>query len=107
MALSFGSVIFYLYICPLLISKLSYMITKDNIKHFIESIPTETMQEELDKQHDFVLLQAHIFNVGGYGSIESMDYDEEIEQEAHAHGNLFCDKDTFLQMCEELEVFEY
>lgn len=83
------------------------MITKDNIKYLIETIPTETIQEELNKPNDFILLQAHIFNVGGYGTIESMDYDEEVEQEAQANGNLFCDKDTFLQMCSELEVFEY
>jgi len=97
------------FICTFVIInfKLSYMITKENIKYFIESIPTETIQEELDKQHDFVLLQAHIINVGGYGSIESMDYDEEIQDDADANGNLFLDKDTFLQMCSELEVFEY
>ena len=83
------------------------MITKDNIKSLIETIPTETMQSELDKPHDFILLQAHIFNVGGYGTIESMDYNEEVDEEAQASGNLFCDKDTFLQMCSELEVFEY
>lgn len=83
------------------------MITKDNIKSLIETIPTETMQSELDKPHDFILLQAHIFNVGGYGTIESMHYKEEVDEEASASGNLFCDKDTFLQMCEELEVFEY
>lgn len=83
------------------------MITKDNLKYFIESIPTETMQAELDKPNDFILLQAHIFNVGGYGTIESMDYDEGVDEGAQASGNLFCDKDTFLQMCEELEVFEY
>lgn len=87
--------------------KLSNMVTKDNIKYLIETIPTETMQEELDKPHDFILLQAHIFNVGGYGTIESMDYNEEVDEEASASGNLFCDKDTFLQMCSELEVFEY
>lgn len=83
------------------------MITKDNIKYLIQTISAETMQEELDKPNDFILLQAHIFNVGGYGTIESIDYNEEVDEEAHAHGNLFCDKDTFLQMCEELEVFEY
>ena len=83
------------------------MITRDNLKYFIESIPTETMQEELDKSHDFILLQSHIFNVGGYGTIESMDYDEEVDEDAQASGNLFCDKDTFLQICSELEVFEY
>jgi hypothetical protein len=83
------------------------MITKDNIKSLIETIPTETMQSELDKPHDFILLQAHIFNVGGYGTIESMDYNEEVDEEVSASGNLFCDKDTFLQMCSELEVFEY
>jgi len=83
------------------------MITKENIKEFIESIPTETMQAELDKPNDFVLLQSHIFNGGGYATIESMDYDEEVDEQAQASGNLFCDKDTFLQMCSELEVFEY
>jgi hypothetical protein len=83
------------------------MITKDNIKHLVETINPETMQAELDKPHDFILLQAHIFNVGGYGTIESMDYDEEVDEQAQASGNLFCDKDTFLQMCEELELFEY
>lgn len=97
------------FICTFVIInfKLSNMITKDNIKYFIESIPTETMQQELDKPHDFILLQAHIFNVGGYGTIESIDYDEEVDEKASASGNLFCDKDTFLQMCSELEVFEY
>jgi hypothetical protein len=83
------------------------MVTKNNIKELIETIPTETMQTELDKPNDFILLQANIFNFGGYGIIESMDYNEEVEQEAHANGNLFCDKDTFLQLCSELEVFEY
>jgi hypothetical protein len=83
------------------------MITRDNIKEFIQTIPTETIQEELDKPQDFILLQSHIFNVGGYATIESLDYDEEVDEEAQASGNLFCDKDTFLQLCSELEVFEY
>ena len=97
------------FICTFVIInlKLFYMVTKNNIKELIETIPTETMQTELDKPNDFILLQAHIFNVGGYGTIESIDYKEEVEEEAHANGNLFCDKDTFLQLCSELEVFEY
>ena len=83
------------------------MITRDNLKYFIESIPAETMQSELAKPNDFVLLEAHIFNVGGYATIESLDYDEDVDEDAQASGNLFCDKDTFLQLCEDLEVFEY
>ena len=83
------------------------MITRDNIKEFIQTIPTETIQEELDKPQDFILLQLHIFNVGGYVTIESLDYNEEVDEEAQASGNLFCDKDSFLQLCSELEVFEY
>jgi hypothetical protein len=83
------------------------MITKDNIKEFIQTIPTETIQEELDKPQDFILLQSHIFNVGGYATIESLDYNEEVDEKAQASGNLFCDKDNFLQLCSELEVFEY
>lgn len=97
------------FICTFVIInfKLYYMVTKDNIKYLIQTISAETIQEELDKPNDFILLQAHIFNVGAYGTIESIDYKEEVEEEAHANGNLFCDKDTFLQMCSELEVFEY
>lgn len=83
------------------------MITRDNLKYFIETIDPETMQNVLDEQHDFILLEAHIFNVGGYGTIESLDYDEDVDKDAQASGNLFCDKDTFLQLCEDLEVFEY
>lgn len=83
------------------------MITKENLKYFIETIDPETMQIELDKPNDFVLLEAHIFNVGGYATIESMDYNEEVENEANANGHLYCDKDTFLRLCEELEAFEY
>ena len=58
------------------------MITRDNIKEFIQTIPTETIQEELDKPQDFILLQSHIFNVGGYATIESLDYDEEVDEDA-------------------------
>lgn len=83
------------------------MITKENIKYFIETIDPETMQNVLDEQHDFILLEAHYFNVGSFATIESMDYDYEVDQEAAASGNLFCDKDEFLRLCEELEVFEY
>lgn len=83
------------------------MITKENLKYFVETIDPETMQTELDKPNDFVLLQAHIFNAGGYATIESLDYDEAIDDEASASGNLFCDKDDFLRLCEDLEIFEY
>lgn len=83
------------------------MITKENLKYFIETIDPETMQIELDKPNDFVLLEAHIFNAGAYATIESLDYDEELDEGAAASGNLFIYKDDFLRLCEELEVFEY
>ena len=83
------------------------MITKETFKYFIETIDPETMQTELDRASDFVLLQAHYFNVGSFATIESMDYNYEVEQEANASGSLFCDKDEFLRLCDELEVFEY
>jgi hypothetical protein len=83
------------------------MITKETFKYFIETIDPETMQTELGRASDFILFQAHYFNVGSFATIDSMDYDYEVEQEANASGNLFCDKDEFLRLCDELEIFEY
>lgn len=83
------------------------MITKEIFKYLIQTISPETLQQEIDSIGDYLLLEMHTFNVGSYGTIKSLDYDEEEERRANENGDLFMDKDDFLRLCEELEVFEY
>jgi hypothetical protein len=81
------------------------MITKYNLKELIQTIDSKTIQDVLNSNEDFILLECHTFNVGSFATIESMNYSEEVE--ASANGNLFMDKDSFQSLCDELEVFEY
>ena len=83
------------------------MITKDNLKEIIQTISPENIDKAINGKGDYILLEVHTFNVGSFGTIESKEYNETDETEASANGQLFCDKDTFLQMCEDLEIFEY
>ena len=83
------------------------MITKNNIKELIQTIKPSDIDAAINGSGDYILLEAHIFNVGAFATIESMDYDEEIEEDAAANGNLFVDKDAFLRLADELEIFEY
>ena len=83
------------------------MITNDNLKCFIETIEIEDVKNAIDAPQDYILLEAHIFNVGGYATIQSIDYNEDTEQEANDNGNLFLSKDDFLMLTTELEIFEF
>ena len=67
---------------------------------FIELLKeaSDSFNNELDKEHDYILATVSIFNVGATISFESMDYSEEVEQEANDNGNLFCDKDSFIEL---------
>ena len=83
------------------------MITKQNFKELIQTIGAEELMSQLDNNGDYVLMEAHVFNVGAYATIYSMDYNEEVEREAGDSGNLFCDKDDFMRLLEENEIMEF
>ena len=83
------------------------MITKQNIGELMQTIETEDIHNALDAPHDYIYLKAHIFNAGAYATIESVDYDEDQEKEAHANGDLYADKDSFRLLLEETEALEY
>lgn len=76
------------------------MITRDNFQALVETMRPSEITEQLDKQHDWVLMESHIFNVGGYATLESMDWNEETQEYANENGSLFCDKDTFANLLE-------
>jgi hypothetical protein len=77
------------------------MITINNISELLNKLTLEDLKPCFDSNKDFVLFEMHVFNVGAYVRIESKDYSEEEEEEAQSKGNVFCDKDTFLQMFKE------
>lgn len=83
------------------------MITKNNLKELIQTITPSDIDGAMNGDGDYVLLQAHIFNVGAFATIHNMHYDALVESDAIASGALFIDKDTFLQIANELEIFEY
>lgn len=83
------------------------MITHDNFVELIRTIKPKDLQAEIDKKHDYILMEAHIFNTGGFATVKSCDYDEDAFIEAEDHGNLFCDKDDFLRQLEETQALEY
>lgn len=74
------------------------MITRDNIQEVLNNLTIEEITTEIDKDGDFVEIWVHTSNSGFYTSIESGHYDEETEQNANDNGQLFIDKDDFLNM---------
>ena len=83
------------------------MITKHNLKELIQTISPEHINEAINGKGDYILMECHTFNVGYFATITAIDYNEETETEASNNGNLYCDKDEFLRLCNELEIFEY
>ena len=83
------------------------MITKENIKEIIQTISPENIDKAINGKGDYILLEVHTFNTGSFGTIYAQDYNELTEQSAADNGQLFCDKDEFLRLCDELEIFEY
>ena len=76
------------------------MITRDNFQVLVETMRPSEITEQLGKQHDWILMESHFFNVGGYATLESMDWNEETQEYANDNGYLFCDKDTFASLLE-------
>lgn len=80
------------------------MITRDNFKEIVDSITTDEYIDVMDAKGDYVGLWLHVSNAGWSASFESKEYDEEEEREYHDNGMLYCDKDTFNMMLEEVEI---
>lgn len=83
------------------------MITKDNLKDVIQTIPFEDVLNAIDADGDYLLIVLHTFNAGSFGTIESVDFDEDEQTKHIGDGNLYVDKDQFGVLADELELFEY
>lgn len=70
------------------------MINRENFKELMSTIETDKIREEFYKNNDYIYLVSHIFNVGSYLTINSVDYSEELEQEANENGDVLTHKDN-------------
>ena len=82
--------------------KTKVMVTSENLKWAFEQLGSEKIEEIIHLDGDYVLLEISHFNVGSYPELTSLHYDEDVEQDAQENGQLFCDKDDFIRLVEEV-----
>jgi len=80
------------------------MITKGNIKEVLNMLTAEEKETAINGDGDYIELWLHVYNTGGVVTIESKQYNEEEEQQANDHGQLFCDKDSFINLLDECNI---
>jgi len=83
------------------------MITKDNLKYAIQTVSPDDIDVAINGSKDYIKFELHTFNVGSFATVEETDYNEEEEEELQSNGQIYCDKDAFLQLLEESEAMEY
>lgn len=77
------------------------MITKEDLKFVFDNLTELEVNEAMAANEDFILLELHTTNSGGWSAIAANDYSEEVENQAGADGQIFCDKDDFLRLFQE------
>ncbi len=78
------------------------MITYENIKDLLNTLTPDEIDKAIDAPGDYILMQSHIFNAGGYATIKSCDYSCKINRDANYNGWIFCDKDDFIRLRDEV-----
>lgn len=80
------------------------MITKQNIKEIIYSMPISEIEEAINAKGDFILLECFIFNTGYKVKISSKCYNMEEDIEAGNNGQLYTEKDDFCTLLNEIGI---
>ena len=79
------------------------MITSENLKYCFDNLNKKEIKKAMQSNKDYIKFELHIFNVGGFATIKAVHYSEKKENKITSNGNIFCDKDTFLQLFIESE----
>ena len=76
------------------------MITTDNFKSAMNSIEVQRIEEEINKEGDYIAV-----TLSGYGHvfIESVHWNEESEEDCISCGGFLADKDDFLRLLSEAD----
>ena len=83
------------------------MITNENFKEVVYLAGIENIKKQLNKfKNDYCSLEVFIFNTGATAKFKTCQYSTRKEREIANNGNLFCDVDSFLQLCKDKEIEE-
>ena len=74
------------------------MITPENLTYLFDNLKADEITKAFESHFDYLAFECHIFNTGCNATLEAFEYSEKREQEITNNGNLFCDKETFLQL---------
>ncbi|MFA5619719.1 MAG: hypothetical protein WDA08_05370 [Weeksellaceae bacterium] len=83
------------------------MITRENISGIINKINMQNLKNVLSETGDYIGLRVNIFNAGYTVDLDSYDYSDEILNEYQSDGNLFCPKDDFLDLINDLSEINW
>jgi len=85
------------------------MITAENFATFVQTLDKDVLDQIASGvfEKDYIALEAHSFNVGGYATFENVDYCKQRQKECHNNGDLFCDVAEFLRLCDETQALEF
>ena len=83
------------------------MITKDNLKYAINTVDPVRIRMAINGSKDYIKFELHTFNTGSYATIEEADYNKEDEHNLQSNGQIYCDKDTFLQLLKDNNAVPY
>ena len=79
------------------------MITNDNLKWAFDNLNETEIEKAMGGNHDHVIFEVHTCNAGGFSSLRAEHYDEDRAQEIEGNGDLYMDKDQFLELVKESE----
>jgi len=77
---------------------------KELFIELLKQTPQQEIDVEVNKEHDYLLIIIHTFNVGSYLTFESMHYDMDVERESIDNDNVFTDKFNFSELMEEIKT---
>lgn len=80
------------------------MITRKNLKEIIYSLDKNKIIEAINEKGDFILLECLIFNSGFKAKIYSKCYNLEEDNYYGDNGQLYTEKDDFLNLLNEFEI---
>ena len=74
------------------------MITGNNISYAFDSITENEIKEVIRSGKDYVKFEMHITNIGGYATLEAVDYNEQERIEVEENGDIYCDLETLRRL---------
>jgi len=83
------------------------MITKDNLKYAINTVDPVRIRMAMNGSKDYIRFGLHITNTGSFSTIEEVNYSLEDEYNSQSNGEIYCDKDTFLQLLKDNNGMPY